>query len=94
VLLVKVVDDEPSSSVKEAAAFAMRYLYPVKFKAEHREAIDALVYCLRQSGTSETLKDKIIESLESITGQSFGRDVKRWDDWFRGAFNMGARVSR
>jgi hypothetical protein len=94
VLLVKVVDDDPSSSVKEAAAFAMRYLYPVKFKAEHREAIDALVYCLRQSGTSEALKDKIIESLESITGQSFNKDVKRWDDWFRGAFNVGARVSR
>ncbi|MGD0090278.1 MAG: HEAT repeat domain-containing protein, partial [Planctomycetota bacterium] len=40
-LLVKAVDDDPAATVRSDAVFAMRYLYPVKFKAEHKEVIDS-----------------------------------------------------
>ena len=81
-LLVKAVDDDPSTMVKEAAIFAMRYLYPVKFKAEQWDAVDALIFLMRAQGTADATKLKIAETLTAITGQDFFLDVKRWDDWF------------
>lgn len=92
-LLVKVLDEDPSATVKEAAVFAMRYLYPAKFGPEHKEAIDVLIYLMLQRGTSDELKEKIAKTLSALTGQDFGPDAKRWDVWFTDRFKMRPRVA-
>jgi hypothetical protein len=90
-LLVKAVDDDPTASVKEAAVFAMRYLYPQKFKSEHKEIIDSLIYNMRQAATSDATKQKVVEALEAITGQDFGTDAERWDKWYQAQFRVPPR---
>jgi len=81
-ILVKAVDDDPASSVKIKAIFAMRYLYPDKFKLEHKEAVHALIFLLNDSKTtSDDMKNRILKSLQAITRQNFGNDPKRWQEW-------------
>ena len=90
-LLVKTVDDDPAASIKESAVFAMRYLYPAKFKNEHKEVIDTLIYYMRQQKTTDATKQKVVETLEAITGQDFGTDAVRWDKWYEGHFRVPPR---
>ncbi|MCY3018906.1 MAG: HEAT repeat domain-containing protein [Planctomycetota bacterium] len=91
VLLVRAVDDDPSLRVKAAAVFAARYLHPAKFKNEQKEVVDALIYLLRATSTGEALKQKVLEALVAITGQDYGLDAKRWNEWFEIFFKMRPR---
>jgi len=91
-LLVSAVDDDPAATVKEAAVFALRYLYPQKFKSEHKDAIDALIFRMRERATAEDLKKRIADTLSALTGQDFQLDAERWDEWFTKQFNMKPRA--
>jgi HEAT repeat protein len=80
-LLVKALDDDASSTVQAAAVFSMKFLYPKKFKAEHKEVVEALVFKLKEARTGDELKGKIAETLFYITEQDLGVEAKRWEEW-------------
>ena len=82
-LLVKALDDDASSQVQSAAAFSMKFLYPKKFKAEHKEVVDALIFKLKDSKPTEELKKKVAETLFYITEQDLGIEAKRWEEWLK-----------
>jgi hypothetical protein len=93
VLLDKAVDEDSSASVRGDAIFAMRYLYPVKFKPEHKEVLDSLIFRMRDKGADAELKQRIAKTLQALTGQDFGLDPERWDAWFTKVFNMRPRAA-
>jgi len=89
VLLIKAAEDDPAPTVQKAAVFALRYLYYPKFKAEHKEAVDALTFKIRDPKSTDELKHDVAETLSFITGQDFGQDAERWNKWFED--HMGKR---
>lgn len=91
VLLIKALDDDPSATVKNASVFAMQYLYPPKFVAEQKEALDALITLMRTLKPDDDLKPKIVDALKAISDMDFGDDIGRWDSWFHGKF--GGKVT-
>jgi len=91
-LLIKAGEDDPSKTVQSAAIFALRYLYYVKFKAEHKDAVDMLTFKIRDTKTEDEMKVDISKTLQAITGQDFGTDPQRWDKWYQD--NMGGKKTR
>lgn len=90
-LLVSVVDTDPAVNVKSSAIYALGYLFPKKFSAEHKEAAFALVFLLEKKDTDPAIKSMIPDTLEAITGVNFGGDVVRWKEWL-GKKYPGANV--
>ena len=80
-LLIAVLDAKAERlPVKESAVYALGYLYPKKFEANHKEAVGALIFLLKNA-TEASLKVMLPDTLEAITGVNFGQDWKRWVDW-------------
>ena len=89
-LLIKAGEDDPAKTVQSAAIFALRYLYYVKFKAEHKDAVDMLTFKIRDAKIEDEMKVEISKTLQAITGQDFGIDAGRWDKWYQE--NMGKKT--
>ncbi|HLX62532.1 MAG TPA: HEAT repeat domain-containing protein [Planctomycetota bacterium] len=94
-LLMKIVDNEKEiPQVKESAVYAIGYLYPMQFQAEHKDASLTLILYLekltgmsdKQNADSATVK-LITDALEAITNVNYGTDVKRWKEWWQTKFN-------
>jgi HEAT repeat protein len=81
--LLKVSSDDADVGVKKAAVFALRYVYPTPMKVPaHKNVGDVLCGIALKEGVSEDLKREIVDTLRAISGQDFGNDYKRWDDYW------------
>ncbi len=90
VLLIHVLDTDPIIPIKESAVFAIGYLYPKKFSAEHKEAAFALVFLLDSTDKAyDQMKLLIPKALEAITGVNFKKDVNRWKEWLATKWPVG-----
>ena len=56
-----------------------RFLFGADYK-RHREAIDILIRGLRVPDGAA--RKKSVESLERLTGESFGEDADAWESWW------------
>ena len=85
-LLIGVVDDDAAADTKNAAVYALRMLQNKKFVQDLPDGIEALLYLLKAPNLDKTMKDKIGETLEYLTGMDFPPDTKegvaKWFAWF------------
>ncbi len=94
VLLVTIIDTPTEvTGVKESAIYAIGYLYPKKFDAEHKDPAFSLITLLDNKLTDVTLKSMIPDMLEALTRVNYGPDAKRWLEWFSKTY-PGARVEK
>ncbi|HLX62533.1 MAG TPA: hypothetical protein VKX17_14750 [Planctomycetota bacterium] len=79
--LSATLHSDPVASVKQAAVYALAYLYPKKFESEWSAAVDALIESLEKPDTDSELKKRIVDALEALTTKNFGENAARWREW-------------
>lgn len=83
VVLTKAAAEDADTGVRKGGIFALRYLYAPSTKSVWKTPVHTLGGLLLKEGTSEDIKREIINTLQAITGQDYGNDYKRWDDWIQ-----------
>ncbi len=68
------------SDVQKEAVVALGNLYSKKY--DRNKAVVTLIAFLATEGMDEGVKAEAAESLEVITGRSFGLKAKRWEKWY------------
>lgn len=78
--LLAVAIKEGQSEVQKEAAVALGELYSRKF--DRNKAVVTLIAFLATEGMDEGVKTEAANSLEIITGRSYGDNAKRWEKWY------------
>jgi hypothetical protein len=79
-LLTKAMMEDQSQMVKKEAIVSLGNLYDRKY--DRRKPAAALIALLGVEDTADDLKSMAAESLEVLSGRSFGSDADRWEAWF------------
>jgi HEAT repeat protein len=78
-LLTGAMISDKADSVKKEAIVSLGNLYDRKY--DRLKPVAALIALLAET-TGEDRQNMIVESLEVLTGRSFGADAERWERWF------------
>ena len=78
-LLTTAMIKDDSDLVRKEAIVALGNLYNKRY--DRRKPVAALIALLGAS-QSDDLKEMVAESIEMLTGRSFGADVDRWERWY------------
>jgi HEAT repeat protein len=80
-LLSEAIINGKNLDVRKEAAIALGNLYDRRY--DRQKAVATLVAVIGTPKIEEDLKKAAIDSLEVLTGRSFGMDAERYERWYR-----------
>lgn len=85
--LIQAIGDDEDSGVRFAAAYALG-----RMGSEAKEAVPALIQALDREKV-QSVRAADARALKTITGQDFGEDAARWQQWLQAENSVGGAPS-